>query len=299
MIDKKVRIIRVPFWMGSGRIGTELGPESMITAGLLGQLKGIGMDIVGDCEIDCCRHPSGSAGSGDIKYYTEVKDMARKVSEQVVGALQSGFFPLVLGGDHSVSIGSLAGLTGHYRNLGVIWFDAHADLNTEETTPTGNAHGMPLAIALGRARFKLTDIQGSNLVSKDKLVIVGARDIDPGERELIREEGITCFTMHDIDRYGMRNVMEKAIRIAGEGTDGIHFSLDLDALDPQIASGVGTPVPGGISYREAHFAMEMIAESGLLRSADVVEINAVLDNDRRTARHAVELTASLLGKRIL
>ncbi|WP_246578893.1 arginase [Cohnella xylanilytica] len=298
-VNKKVRLIRVPFWLGCGRAGTELGPESIMRAGLLSQLKGIGVEVVGDSEVDCTKHPAGGTADGRIKYFAEVREMGRLVSEHVSRAVESGFFPLVLGGDHSVAIGSLAGLTAHYRNLGVIWFDAHADLNTEETSPSGNAHGIPLAVALGRARFKLTDIPGASLIRKERLVLVGVRDIDPGEKELIRSEGIACFTMHDIDKLGMKTVMERAIAIAGQGTDGVHLSLDLDALDPLEAAGVGTPVPGGVSYREAHFAMELLAESGLLTSADIVEVNGVLDYDRRTARHAVELAASMLGKRIL
>ncbi|RED52563.1 arginase [Cohnella lupini] len=298
-IDKKVQLIKVPFGLGGGRAGTELGPESVIKAGLLNQLKSIGVELAGDSEVDCYKHFSGIGGEGKVKHLAEVQEMSRQVSEHVSQAVSSNCFPLVLGGDHSVAIGSLAGLTAHYRNLGVIWFDAHSDMNTEETTPSGNAHGMPLAVALGKAEYKLTDIPGATLINKDKLVIIGARDIDPGERELIRSEGIACFTMHDIDKLGMKTVVEQAIAIVGEGTDGVHLSFDLDSLDPLVAGGVGTPVPGGLSYREAHFAMELFAESGKITSMDIVEVNGVLDYDRRTARHAVELAASLLGKRIL
>jgi arginase len=298
-ITKKVRLIRVPFWLGCGRAGTELGPESILKAGLLSQLKSIGASIVGDSEVDCHFHSLGYPGAGKIKYMAEVQEMGRLVSEHVSRAVSMGFFPLVLGGDHSLAIGSLAGLTAHYRNLGVIWIDAHCDLNTEDTSPSGNAHGMPLAVALGKAKFKLTDIPGASLIRKENLVIVGARDIDPGEKELIRSEGIACFTMHDIDKLGMVKVVERAIDIAGQGADGVHLSFDMDALDPSEAAGVGTPAPGGLSYREAHLAMEMLAESGIVKSMDLVEVNGVLDYDRRTARHAVELAASLLGKRIL
>ncbi|MBN2982896.1 MULTISPECIES: arginase [Cohnella] len=297
--EKKVRLIRVPFWLGGGRSGVEFGPESIMKAGLLAQLKTIGIRLVGDSEVECPRHPLQEAGEGKVKYLPEVREMSRQVSEHVSKAVSANFFPLILGGDHSISIGSLAGLTQHRRNLGVIWFDAHCDINTEETTPSGNMHGMPLAVALGKSRFKLSDIPNASLIGKEKLVIVGARDIDEGEKELIRSEGIACFTMHDIDRFGMRAVVEKAIAIACEGTDGVHVSFDMDCLDPLEAPGVGTPVPGGINYREAHFAMEMLAETGRVTSMDLVEVNAVLDYNRRTSRLGVELIASLLGKRIL
>jgi len=234
------------------------------------------------------------------KYVDEVIAMSDALSEQVQASIESGRFPLVLGGDHSIAIGTLAGLTQQYQQLGVIWFDAHADLNTEETSPSGNVHGMSLAVALGRA--SLTEGQwnwpGKPLNPKN-IVLVGSRDLDPGERSYIREQGIACFTMHDIDRYGMLHVMKEAIRIASDGTDGVHLSFDVDSVDPGEAPGTGTPVRGGVSYREAHLALELLHESGIVTSAEFVEVNPSLDTDNRTARLALELIGTLLGDRIL
>ncbi|MBW7459219.1 arginase [Paenibacillus sepulcri] len=297
---KKVRLISVPFWLGSGRAGTELGPESIIKAGLVRKIRSMDIHLESEHEVDCPIKPFSQGTPSKIKYLPEVMEMSGLVGEQVYRAAINDSFPLILGGDHSVAIGSLAGLTGHYNNLGVIWFDAHGDLNTEETTPSGNLHGMALAVAIGKSNFKLTDIPGAgSLIKKENIVIVGARDLDPGERELIRSEGITVFSMHEIDRMGIETVVKKAIEIAGNGTDGIHLSFDMDCLDPQEAAGVGTPVPGGLNYREAHFALELLSESQRVTSMDIVEVNPLLDYDRRTARLAVELASSLLGKRIL
>ncbi|MGO4349669.1 arginase [Paenibacillus sp. MCAF9] len=300
MASKKVRLISVPFWMGGSRAGSELGPESIIQSGLARQIRSMGFDLVGNYEVSCPRHGVLDPKQPKMKYFPEVKEMSGLVGEQVYRAVLADSFPLVLGGDHSVAIGSLAGLTGHYNNLGIIWFDAHGDLNTEETTPSGNMHGMPLAVAMGLGKFKLSDIPGAGpLIKKENVVIIGARDLDHYEKELIRSEGIACFTMHDIDRMGMKAVMEKAIEIVSSGTDGVHVSFDMDCMDPAEAMGVGTPVPGGISYREAHLALELLAETGRVTSMDIVEVNPLLDVGMRTSRLAVEMATSLLGKRII
>ncbi|NBD24472.1 arginase [Paenibacillus glycinis] len=298
--QKKVRLIRVPFWLGGGKAGTDLGPEYIVKAGLMRKLRAMDIEVEDEIEVDCPVQPLLTGAPARIKYLPEVLEMSGLVGEQVYRAAARDSFPLILGGDHSVAIGSLAGLTAHYENLGVIWFDAHGDLNTEETTPSGNMHGMALAIAIGKSNFKLTDIPGAgSLIKKENIVIIGARELDPGERELIRSEGIACFSMHEIDRLGIAAVIEKALEIAGNGTDGIHVSFDLDCLDPREAAGVGTPVPGGLNYREAHFALELLSESKRVTSMDIVEVNPLLDYDRRTATLAVELATSLLGKRIL
>ncbi|MGN7455301.1 arginase [Paenibacillus pasadenensis] len=298
---KKIQLIHAPFWLGGGRAGAELGPESIVEAGMKRQLKHMGLELAEEIVVDVPRLAAEPATAGTkMKYLAEVKEMAGLLGEQVHRAAAGGRFPLVLGGDHSIAIGTLAGLTGHRGNLGLIWFDAHGDLNTEETTPSGNIHGMALAAAIGRGGFTLADIPGAGpFIRKENVVIIGARDLDPGEREFIRAEGIRCFTMHEIDRMGIHAVMEQAIAIAGDGTDGVHVSFDLDVLDPLEACGVGTPVPGGLNYREAHYAMELLAESGLATSLELVEVNPLLDPSRRTSRLAVELAASLLGKRIL
>lgn len=205
-----------------------------------------------------------------------------------------------MGGDHSIAIGTLAGVAKHYENVGVIWYDAHGDLNTEDTSPSGNIHGMPLAVSIGIGHPDLINIHGfAPKVKPENIVIIGARSLDEGEKELIREKGIKVFTMHEIDRMGMTRVMEECIDYLRERTDGVHLSLDLDGVDPADAPGVGTPVIGGISYRESHLAMEMLAESNLITSAEFVEVNPVLDERNKTAIVAVALMGSLFGEKLL
>ncbi|SDN23898.1 arginase [Paenibacillus sp. yr247] len=297
---KKLSLIQVPFGLGAGRPGSELGPESMLQSGLIRQIRNLGLELAADHQVDCPDHKVPSSGKAKVKYISEVKEMSGLVAEQVSQAAAGQTFPLVLGGDHSVSVGVVAGLTSHFSNLGLIWFDAHGGLHTEETTSTGKMNEMSLAAILGEGGSQLADMSGIDApIKKEHLVIIGTRELDSCERELIRSKGITCYSMHDIDRMGIQNVIEKALQIAGNGTDGIHLSFDADCLDPLEAPGVGSPVLGGLSYREAHFALELLAESGRITSMDVVEINALLDVDRRTARLAVGLIASLLGKRIL
>jgi len=211
-----------------------------------------------------------------------------------------GRFPLILGGDHSIAIGTIAGLAKHKKNMGVIWFDAHGDINTGETSPSGNIHGMSLAVSLGIGHPNLIHIYGEQpKIKPENVVIIGARDLDPGERKLIKQLGIKVYTMHEIDRLGMPRVMEEAIGIVSRGTDGVHLSLDLDGLDPHDCPGVGTPVIGGISYRESHLAMEMLAEADVLTSAEFVEVNPILDVQNKTAKVAVALLCSAFGDKLL
>jgi arginase len=222
----------------------------------------------------------------------------------VVKTLEAGKFPFVLGGDHSVAAGTVAGVAEFYRRqnqkIGLIWIDAHADINTPETSPSGNVHGMPLAAILGLGPAELANICGfSPKVQRENCVLVGVRDIDTNEKENIRKAGIEAYTMRDIDERGMRTIMEEALRIAGRGTAGYHVSLDMDWIDPEDAPGVGTPVRGGASYREAHLAMEIIADHGRMTSFEIVEVNPVIDEHNRTADLAVELSLSALGKKIL
>ncbi|MBB6634862.1 arginase [Cohnella thailandensis] len=295
---KKVGLVCVPFGLGGAREGAELGPRSVMNAGILKQLESLGIEEITVRDVLCPQRPTGLPSGGRMRYEIEVRRMSDLMCEQVADLTANGYMPIVLGGDHSVAIGSLSGITERDGSPGVIWIDAHSDLNTEATSPSGNAHGMPLAVALGKAQFKLSGASGKS-IRKEKLVLIAARDLDPGEKELIRADGIACFTMHDIDRLGMKTVMDRALEIAGEGTASLHVSLDMDSLDPSEAPGVGTPVPGGLSYREAHLAMELLAESGKVTSLDIVEVNPTLDSGGRTARLAVELCASLLGKTIL
>ncbi|HZG79061.1 MAG TPA: arginase [Paenibacillus sp.] len=297
---KTISHIGVPIDLGADRRGVDMGPSALRVASLAARLEELGLTVYDEGDL-VVRRPSGYGEYGPkLKFLEEIGRVCDELHREVAAAAGRGRFPLVLGGDHSLAIGTIAGMLRQKRSLGVIWFDAHADLNRPGTSPSGNIHGMSLAIALGLGHPSLTSIGGeSSKVDPSKVVLVGARSIDPGERELIRALGIKVFTMHDIDRLGMTRVMEEAIRIAADGTDGVHLSLDVDGLDPEEAPGVGTPVIGGMTYREGHLAMELLSEAGCVVSADVVEVNPILDHRNKTAKVAVELIASLLGERIL
>jgi arginase len=243
-------------------------------------------------------------GSANAKYLKEITATCTKSADLVVKTLEAGKVPLVLGGDHSVAAGTVAGVAEFYRrqkqHIGLIWIDAHSDINTPESSPSGNVHGMPLAAIMGLGPPELSNILNfSPKVSPENCVLVGVRDIDAVEKENIRKAGIEVFTMRDIDERGMRTVMEEALRMAGRGTAGYHISLDMDWVDPEDAPGVGTPVRGGATYREAHLAMEIIADDGRMLSFEIVEVNPVIDEHNRTAELAVELTLSAFGKKIL
>jgi arginase len=294
-----VSIVGAPMDLGQLRRGVDMGPSALRYAGLIDEIERLGYTVkdAGDLVIE--RGPSipGSDKFVNLHEVVKVNTELQKKIDQIHG---EGVFPLILGGDHSVSIGSIAGIAKHYSNLGVIWYDAHPDLNTIETSPSGNIHGMPLAVNLGIGHPSLVQIGGyAPKIKAENLVIIGARSIDEGERELIREKGIKVYTMHEIDRLGMTKVMEETIQYLSERTDGVHLSLDLDGVDPIYAPGVGTPVMGGITYRETHLALEMLAEAEIISSADCVEINPILDNKNQTAEVATELLCSLLGKKLL
>jgi arginase len=243
-------------------------------------------------------------GYPHAKYLPQIAATCQAIANLVEGTLEHGGMPLVLGGDHSVAAGTVAGISRHFhkrgQKIGLIWLDAHADMNTPETSPSGNIHGMPLACIVGLGPPELTQLAGHTpMVDPHNAVIIGLRDVDQMEKPHVRESGVRAFTMRDIDERGLRSVMEEALRLAGEGAAGIHLSLDMDFIDPQDAPGVGTPVRGGATYREAHLAMEMICDSGQMVSMEVVEVNPVIDEVNRTADLAVELVMSGLGKRIL
>lgn len=302
MKTNKISIIGVPMDLGQMRRGVDMGPSAIRYAGVVERLERLNYTIedLGDIEI-------GRAERSDVKNVENLRNLKavaeanEKLAAEVDKAVQAESFPLVLGGDHSIAIGTLAGVAKHYENLGVIWYDAHGDLNTAETSPSGNIHGMPLAVSLGIGHPSLTNIMGyMPKVKPENIVIIGARSLDEGERELIKEKGIKVYTMHEIDRLGMTKVMEEAISyLQSQGTDGVHLSLDLDGLDPHDAPGVGTPVIGGISYRESHLAMEMLAEAGIITSAEFVEVNPILDEKNKTATVAVALMGSLFGEKLL
>lgn len=299
-MNKKISIIGVPMDLGQTRRGVDMGPSAIRYAGIVERLEQINLEIedLGDIEIGSRERTA--SGESNLKNLKAVAEASETLASRVDEVVKQGKFPLVLGGDHSIAIGTIAGLAKNYSNMGVIWYDAHGDLNTGETSPSGNIHGMPLAVSLGLGDPVLTGIGGIGTKLKpENIVIIGARSLDEGEKVLIKEKGIKVFTMHEIDRMGMTAVMEEAIAYLKDKTDGVHLSLDLDGLDPHDAPGVGTPVMGGISYRESHLAMEMLEEANILSSAEFVEVNPILDERNKTASVAVALMGSLFGEKLL
>ncbi len=293
-------IIGVPMDLGQNRRGVDMGPSAIRYAGVVETLERLQYDVrdLGDIPIN---RPDSKHDKreGNLRNLEQVAGANQTLAEMVDQEINNNRFPLVLGGDHSIAIGSLAGIAKHYDNLGVIWYDAHGDLNSGETSPSGNIHGMPLAVSLGIGHEKLTNmLDYQPKIKPENIVIVGARSLDPGERKLIQDKGIKVYTMHEVDRMGMPKVMAEAIDYLKERTDGVHLSLDLDGLDPSEAPGVGTPVLGGLSYRESHLAMEMLAESEILTSAEFVEVNPILDDQNKTATVAVGLMGSLFGEKL-
>ena len=302
---RKIRVLGVPLDMGASRRGVDMGPSAMRVAGLEARLEALGHHVVdgGNIRVEIAE----TQGYGDRKarYLKEIAETCTRTAEAVVETLEEGLTPLVLGGDHSIAAGSISGVSEFYRRsnqkIGLLWIDAHSDINTPETSPSGNVHGMPLAALLGLGPEPLTHIFGyAPKIAPENTVLIGVRDIDATERENIRRAGITeVYTMRDIDERGMRTIMEEALRAAGRGTAGYHVSLDMDWIDPEDAPGVGTPVRGGATYREAHLAMEIIADHGRMLSFEIVEVNPVIDEHNRTADLAVELISSAFGKKIL
>lgn len=299
-MKKKITILGVPMDLGQARRGVNMGPSAIRYADVIERLEKLGYEVKdqGDIEIGAAeRLHDPETNMKNLKAVAEANAILGTKVDEIV---KNGDFPLVFGGDHSIAIGTLTGVSKHYKNLGVIWYDAHGDLNIADTSPSGNIHGMPLAASLGHGHPALTEIGGySPKVKHENIVIIGARDLDEGEKELIKDKGIKVYTMHEIDRLGMTKVMEETISYLKDKTDGVHLSLDLDALDPSDCPGVGTPVLGGISYRESHLAMEMLAESGIITSAEFVEVNPILDERNRTAMVAVALMGSLFGEKLL
>lgn len=296
----KIKIIGMPMDLGQLRRGVDMGPSAMRYAGMIERLKKLNFDIDDLGDISIGRPEVVIRKDTNLRNLELVAEKNTSLANKVDEVITSGAFPLVLGGDHSIAIGTLAGVSKHYKNLGVIWYDAHGDLNTAETSPSGNIHGMPLAVSIGIGHPMLTEIGGyCPKVMPENIVIIGARALDDGEKELIREKGIRVFTMHEIDRLGMTKVMEETIAYLKDRTDGVHLSLDLDGLDPIDAPGVGTPVIGGISYRESNLAMEMLSEADMITSAEFVEVNPILDEKNKTATVAVSLMGSLFGEKLL
>lgn len=301
---KRIRLIGVPLDLGQSRRGVDMGPSAVRVADLQACLEGLGHLVTDGGNISVAAAEQKEVGDRQAKYLKEIALTCTLHAELLLKALERGEVPIVLGGDHSVAAGTVAGLAAFYRrrnqSIGLIWIDAHSDINTPETSPSGNVHGMPLAASLGLGPAELANILDfSPKVKPHNCVLLGVRDIDAIEKENIRRAGITVFTMRDIDERGMRCVMEQALDAAGSGTAGYHVSLDMDWIDPGDAPGVGTPVRGGATYREAHLAMEIIADHGRMLSFEIVEVNPAIDEHNRTANLAVELTLSAFGKKIL
>jgi arginase len=302
---KKIRVIGVPLDLGQSRRGVDMGPSAVRVAGLEARLEALGHIVEDGGNVAVAIAEQKKVGDQHAKYLKEITATCIKSADLVLKALESDHVPLVLGGDHSVAAGTVAGVAEFYRRkeqkIGLIWIDAHSDINTPDTSPSGNVHGMPLAAILGLWPDELSKIYDfSPKVLPENTVLIGVRDIDQAEKENIRRAGITeVYTMRDIDERGMRTVIEEGLRAAGRGTAGYHVSLDMDWIDPEDAPGVGTPVRGGATYREAHLAMEIIADHGRMTSFEIVEVNPVIDEHNRTAKLAVELTMSAFGKKIL
>jgi arginase len=285
----RVDVIGVPMDLGSGRRGVDMGPSAVRYAGLNAAIRALGVATVDHGNVPVHVVETASIDEANAKYLPIIAEACELLAQSVENSVRGGGFPLVLGGDHSIAIGTLAGLTrARGRAPGVIWVDAHGDINTPLTSPSGNVHGMPLHFALA-----------AGSVAPERLVFIGLRDVDEGEKRTIRELGVRAFTMSDVDRLGMAQVIARALAIAAGGPGSLHVSFDMDGIDPSEAPGVGTPVRGGISYREAHLLMEAVAASGALGSLEITEINPILDRGNRTAILAVELVRSALGKTTL
>ncbi|MBV9181542.1 MAG: arginase [Acidobacteria bacterium] len=301
---KKIQVIGVPLDLGQSRRGVDMGPSALRVAGLDARLADLGHVVEDAGNIAVAIAEQKNVGDGQAKYLKEIAATCSEEAEMVLRTLESGKVPLVLGGDHSVGAGTVAGVAEFCRRrgqrIGLIWIDAHTDINTPQSSPSGNVHGMPLAATMGLGPPELVDIfHFSPKVRPQNCVLVGVRRIDSIERENVRRAGISVLTMRDIDERGMRVVIEEALRIASHDTAGYHVSLDMDWVDPEDAPGVGTPVRGGATYREAHLAMEIIADHGGMLSFEIVEVNPVIDEHNRTADLAVELALSAFGKKIL
>ncbi len=300
---RKVSVIGVPLDLGANRRGVDMGPSALRVAGLTEAIRKLGHDVRDVGDVDVPLPEECDSGDPRKKYAEDIEDVCQDLCVRVVRTLQEDRVPVVLGGDHSLAMGSIAGVAKYFRDrdqrLGLIWFDAHGDMNTPESTGSGNVHGMPLSHVLGMGDPLLSGIGGfSPKVHHSNAALVGIRDLDEREKKLISQSGVRVFTMKDIDRHGVSHVMEEAIQIASRGTGGVHVSFDVDAIDPSVARGVGTPKKGGLTYRESHLCLEIVADSQKLTSMDLVEVNPILDTRNATAELGVELILSALGKQI-
>ncbi|MFZ7102025.1 MAG: arginase [Peptococcaceae bacterium] len=294
-----IEIVGVPMDLGANRRGTDMGPSAIRYAGLSKALNEMGLCVTDNGNIHVPVPESLKIAQAEYLFVDEILSVCKSLGKLVAEILARGNFPLVLGGDHSIAMGTLLGVAKHIPACGLIWFDAHGDFNTLQSSETGNIHGMSLAAITGKGNLNFAQSGIHPVISEEKTVLIGIRDLDPVEKERLKQSKIKVFTMKAIDEMGIASVVKEALFIAGSGNDGFHVSFDLDVIDPSTASGVGTPVTGGLSYREAHLALELIAETNLLKSFEICEVNPIVDQGgNRTARLAVELICSALGKRI-
>lgn len=294
----RVAIIGAPLDLGAARRGVDMGPSAMRYAGLEEHLEKIGLEVTDHGDVTAEIPERAAVENERVRYLPAILASCAQIAVRVRDVALAGEMPIVLGGDHSIAMGTLAGLHAACGEGGVLWVDAHGDLNRPQTTPSGNVHGMPLAAALGACGFELDGFDGPPWVDPSRVALVGIRSLDPGEKELVKELGLAVFTISDVDRRGVSAVLKEAIDVV-RGPGFVHLSLDVDVCDPEIAPGVGTPLRGGLSYREAHLAMELVAEAQILTSLEVVEVNPILDHADETGILAVELVGSALGSRIL
>jgi arginase len=302
--QKTVRIVGVPLDLGASRRGTDMGPSALRIVGLGAALRRLGYNVAREEDIPAPAMETRSTENREARFKTEILDVCQNLANKVKSILQANEFPLIIGGDHSIAMGTVSGVSSHYRDqgkkIGLIWFDAHGDMNTPASSLSGNIHGMPLAHLLGKGDEDLRNICGFHpKVDADNVVLIGIRDIDAGERRIIKESGIHTFTMREIDEQGMAAVAAQALEIVNDGTAGFHISFDVDGCDPTVIPGSGTLVPGGVSFREAHLLLEYCADDGNLLSMEVVELNPFLDERNVSAKRTLQLILSAMGKSIL
>jgi arginase len=297
-----VHVLGVPMDLGSGRRGVDMGPSAIRIAGLEERLRELGHTVVDEGDLDIKNIEELKVGDPRARFLPEIARASRLVFTKVAKIVERGEFPLVLGGDHSISVGTVSGIATALgeKKVGLLWVDAHGDINTPDTSPSGNIHGMPVASLLGEGPAELTGIGGEGRkVDPRNVALVGIRSLDDGEKARLKRFGVQVHTMSDIDRHGIHRIMKKALSRVTAGTDHVHVSFDLDAVDPTVAPGVGTPVKGGLDYREAHLILELLHDSGVMRSLELVEVNPILDDRNSSALFAVELVQSAFGKKIL
>jgi arginase len=303
-LQKVVRLVGVPMDLGAGRRGVDMGPSAIRIAGVGPGLRHLGFTVEDDGDVGVPAPETRDPGSPNARYLEPIYHVCNRLRLRVRRSLEHGEIPIVLGGDHSIAIGTVSGVSEYFRNrsqkVGLIWVDAHGDMNTPESSPTGNIHGMPLATLCGMGHPRLVEMGGfAPKVERKNVCLIGIRDIDEVERKIVKQSGIHAYTMRDVDERGMRAIMQECIGYATDGTAGFHVSFDLDGMDPRDVPGTGTPVKGGISWREANLLMEMVSDTGKMTSLEVTELNPILDVKNQSGEVAVDVILSAFGKRIL